>query len=160
MVGSLKHPFVVRSRAFASWAHLNQLAEQWLRAEAEPRCHGTVQEIVAERVAREAPTLQPLPATRSETAYREGRQVSGDASSDVRGQRASVPTPVAGRPVQIRLSLDGDLTAYDGEQLVARHRVVPDGAGWVTVPEHQARLWAQPLAVEQRPFAVSEEGGS
>jgi transposase len=160
MVGYIKHHFFVRYRAFESWAHLNQLAEQWLREEADPRCHGTVQEIVAERFAREAPTLQPLPATRYDTAYREGRQVSWDAYIDVRGQRYSVPTQVAGRPVQIRLSLDGDLTVYDGEQLVASHRVVPDGSGWVTVPEHHARLWAQTLAVEQRPLAVYEEVGS
>ena len=160
MVGYIKHHFFVRYRAFESWAHLNQLAEQWLRAEADPRCHGTVQEIVAERFAREAPRLQPLPATRYDTAYREGRQVSWDAYIDVRGKRYSVPTQVAGRPVQIRLTLDGDLTVYDGEQLVASHRVVPDGSGWVTVPEHHARLWAQTLAVEQRPLAVYEEVGS
>lgn len=54
-VGYVKHHFFVRYRAFESWAHLNQLAEQWLRAEADPRVHGTVHEVVAERFAREAP---------------------------------------------------------------------------------------------------------
>ncbi len=160
MVGYIKHHFFVRYRAFESWAPLNQLAEQWLREEADPRCQGTVQEIVAERFAREAPTLQSLPATRYDTAYREVRQVSWDAYIDVRGHRYSVPTYVAGRPVQIRLTLDGDLTVYDGEQRVASHRVMPGVSGWVTVPEHHAALWAQTLAVEQRPLAVYEEVAS
>lgn len=71
-----------------------------------------------------------------------------------------MPTEVAGRPVQIRLTLDGDLTVYDGEQLVASHRVMPAVSGWVTVPEHHAALWAQTLAVEQRPLAVYEEVAS
>jgi transposase len=160
MVGYIKHHFFVRYRAFDSWAHLNQLAEHWLQDEADRRCHGTVQEIVAERFAREAPTLRPLSATRYDTAYREVRQVSWDAYIDVRGHRYSVPAHVAGRPVQIRLTLDGDLSVYDGEQLVASHRVLPGMSGWVTVPEHHASLWAQTLAVEQRPLAVYEEVAS
>ena len=64
---------------------------------------------------------------------------------------------VAGRPVQIRLTLDGDLAVYDGEQLVASHRVDRGAAGWRTIPAHHAALWAHTLAVEQRPLAVYEE---
>jgi hypothetical protein len=60
----------MRYRSFASWAHLNQLAEQWLRTEADQRLHGTVKEVVAVRFAREAPHLSPLPAQRYDTAYR------------------------------------------------------------------------------------------
>lgn len=157
MVGYVKHHFFVRYRAFESWAHLNQLAEQWLQAEADQRCHGTVQEIVAVRFAREASALRPLPTSRYDTAYREIRQVSWDAYIDVRGRRYSVPAQLAGRSVQIRLTLDGELAIYDGEQLVATHRVVSGEPGWVTVPDHHAALWAQTLAVEQRPLAVYEE---
>lgn len=160
MVGYIKHHFFVRYRTFESWAHLNQLAEQWLRDEADQRYHGTVQEVVATRFAREAPALQPLPRTRYDTAYRESRQVSWDAYIDVRGGRYSVPAQLAGRSVQIRLTLDGELTVYDGEQLAATHQVVSDEPGWVTVPEHHAALWAQTLAVEQRPLAVYEEVAS
>jgi transposase len=157
LVGDVKHHFFVRYRAFDSWAHLNQLAEQWLREEADRRCHGTVQEIVTERFAREAPTLRPLPSSRYDTAYREIRQVSWDASIDVRGRRYSVPADLAGQTVQIRLTLEGELAVYDGEQLVATHQVVAGEPGWVTVPAHHAALWAQTLAVEQRPLAVYEE---
>ena len=160
MVGYVKHHFFVRYRAFESWSHLNQLAEQWLREEADQRRQGTVQEIVAERFAHEVPTLQPLPALRYDTAYRERRQVSWDAYIEVRGGRYSVPAQLAGRSVQIRLTLDGDLTVYDGEQLVASHRGMPGVSGWVTVPSHHAALWAQTLEVEQRPLAIYEEVAS
>jgi len=85
MVGYIKHHFFVRYRDFASWVHLNQLAEQWLREEADERVQGTVKEIVRERFAREAPRLQPLPRTRYDTSYREARQVGWDAFVDVRG---------------------------------------------------------------------------
>jgi hypothetical protein len=86
-VGYVKHHFFVRDRAFESWAHLNQLAEQWLREEADPRRHGTVHEVVAERFAREAPALGPLPPRRYDTAYWEARQVAWDAYVEVRGNR-------------------------------------------------------------------------
>jgi transposase len=160
MVGYIKHHFFVRYRDFESWAHLNQLAEQWLREEADLRRHGTVHEIVAARFAREASALRPLPARRYDTAYHEMRQVSWDAYIDVRGRRYSVPAQLAGRPVGIRLTLDGDLTVFDGEQVVAHHRVVPSEPGWVTVPAHHAALWAHTLEVERRPLTAYEEVGS
>jgi transposase len=156
-VGYVKHHFFVRYRAFASWAHLNQLAEQWLREEADPRVHGTVHEVVAERFAREAPTLQPLPPRRYDTAYWEPRQVGWDAYVEIRGNRYSVPAALAGRPVRVRITLDGTVAIYDGEQCVAQHRLQTPAQGWVTVPDHHAALWADTLAVEQRPLAVYEE---
>jgi transposase len=159
-VGYVKHHFFVRYRAFDSWAHLNQLAEQWLREEADRRVHGTVHEVVAERFAREAPTLQPLPARRYDTAYQEPRQVSWDAYVEVRGNRYSVPAGLAGRLVTIRLSLAGQLGVYDDEQLVAQHVLQPAERGWVTVPAHHAALGARAVQVERRPLAVYEEAGS
>jgi hypothetical protein len=156
-VGYIKHHFFVRYRAFESWAHLNQLAEQWLRAEADPWVHATVHEVVAERFAREAPTLQPLPPRRYDTAYRESRQVSWDAYVEVRGNRYSVPAALACQSVQVRLTLDGTLTVYDGEHCVAQHALRPAAHGWATVPDHHADLWADTLTVERRPLAVYEE---
>ena len=86
--------------------------------------------------------------------------MSWDAYIDVRGRRYSVPAQLAGRSVQIRLTLDGELAVYDGEQLAATHQVSSGERGWVTVPEHHAALWAQTLEVEQRPLAVYEEVAS
>jgi transposase len=156
-VGYIKHHFFVRYRSFESWAHLNQLAEQWLRQEADPRVHGTVREVVAERFAQEAPTLQPLPPRRYDTAYWEGRRVGWDAYVEVRGNRYSVPAALAGQPVRVRITLDGIVAIYDGEQCVAQHALQPAAQGWAIVPDHHAGLWADTLAVERRPLAVYEE---
>jgi transposase len=156
MVAYIKHHFFVRYRAFDSWAHLNQLAEQWLREEADQRRHGTVHEIVAERFTREAPQLQPLPAVRYDTSYWELRQVAWDAYIDVRGNRYSVPAALTGQRVAIRIGLDDQLRIFAGDQLVAEHRLRPVAEGWVQRPEHHAPLW-EAVCVEQRPLAIYEE---
>ena len=156
MVGYIKHHFFVRYRAFDSWAHLNQLAEQWLREEADQRKHGTVREIVAERFAREQSQLHALPAVRYDTSYWELRQVSWDAYIEVRGNRYSVPDTLAGRRVSIRISLEGVLSVYDADRLVTQHTLRPATEGWVTVPEHHRALW-EALQVERRPLTHYEE---
>lgn len=157
MVGYVKGNFFVRHRAFENWAHLNQLLEQWLKDEADPRVHGTVREVVAERFTREAPHLAALPAQRYDTAYRERRVASWDAYVDVRGNRYSVPGTVAGRVVTLRITLEGVLTVFDGEVTVAEHRLRPRGQGWATTPEHHAALWQDVLKVEQRPLQAYDE---
>ncbi|TMF18750.1 MAG: hypothetical protein E6I36_13330 [Chloroflexi bacterium] len=72
--------------------------------------HGTVHEVVAERFAREAPTLQPLPPRRYDTAYWEPRQVGWDAYVEIRGNRYSVPAALTGQAVRVRITLDGAIT--------------------------------------------------
>ena len=156
MVGYLKQHFFVRYRAFDSWAHLNQLAEQWLREEADPRVHGTVKEIVAARFEREAPALQPLPNVRYDTAYIERRQVGWDAYIDVRGNRYSVPDYLTGQTVRVHIGLDDSLRVYAGETLVAQHTLQAAVHGWVSLPEHHRLLWQSTLKVEQRPLQVYE----
>jgi transposase len=157
MVGYIKHHFFVRYRAFESWAHLNQLAERWLREEADQRRHGTVHEVVAERFEREAPTLAPLPSRRYDTSYRETRQVSWDSYIEVRGNRYSVPAKLSGQTIRVRIGLDDQLRVYEGESLVAQHRLQRAEQGWVTVPEHHTTLWQEALQVEQRPLQVYQE---
>lgn len=160
MVGYVQQHFFVRYRAFESWAHLNQLAERWLAEEADPRVHGTVKEVVAERFARERPALGPLPAQRYDTAYRETRQVAWDGYIEVRGNRYSVPAALAGQPVAVRIGLDDSLRVYAGERLVASHRLQNARNGWVSVPEHHAALWEKTLGVERRELAVYEEAAT
>ena len=157
MVAYLKQHFFVRYRAFDTWTHLNQLAEQWLREEADPRVHGTVKEIVAARFEREAPALQPLPRVRYDTAYMERRQVGWDAYIDVRGNRYSVPDHLAGQMVRVHIGLDGSLRVYTDEILVAQHALQPAAQGWVSVLEHHHLLWQSTLKVEQRPLQRYEE---
>jgi transposase len=160
MVGYVKHNFFVRYRSFESWAHLNQLAEKWLAEEADQRIHGTVKEVVAERFTRERPALTPLPRQRYDTSYWETRHVGWDAYIDVRGNRYSVPSRLAGRSVAIRIGLDGLLRIFAGEELVARHQLRPAREGWVTVPDHHKELWRETLQVERRPLTVYEEAGA
>lgn len=156
MVGYVKQHFFVRYRAFESWAHLNQLAEQWLGEEADQRVQGTVREVVAVRFEREAVQLQPLPSVRYDTSYQERRRVAWDGYIEVRGNRYSVPAHLVGQIVSIRLSLDGELRVYANDELVARHRLQAATSGWVSLPEHQRQLWQSTLQVEQRPLQAYE----
>jgi transposase len=160
MVGYIKQHFFVRYRAFESWAHLNQLAEQWLAQEADQRVHGTVQEVVAERFARERPTLGPLPTSRYDISYYETRQVGWDGYIDVRGNRYSVPGHLTGHTVAVRIGLDRTLRVYSGETLVATHTLQSARDGWVTTPEHHTELWQSTLQVERRPLEAYEEAAS
>ena len=170
MVGYIKHHFFVRYREFDSWAHLNHMAEQWLGEEADQRVHGTVKEVVAERFVREKGALKTLPARRYDTAYYEQRMAGWDGYVDVRGNRYSLPSELAGRPVRIRISLDGLLTIYkqDPQTPVAQH-VLAGSPGtprdWVTVADHHSDLWANALGtsfeasfgVERRALGVYQE---
>ena len=157
MVGYIKGNFFVRYQTFESWAHLNQLAEQWLAEEADPRVQGTLKEVVSVRFERERPTLSPLPQQRYDTAYHELRRVAADCYIDVRGNRYSVPAHLVAQTVTVHISLDDTLRVYHAEQLVAQHTLRRAEQGWSTVPEHHADLWSAALQVERRPLHVYAE---
>lgn len=158
MVGYIKQNFFVRYRSFASWEHLNQLAEQWLREEADQRVHGTVKEVVAERFERERVHLQAMPSIRYDTSYFEYRQVAWDGYIDVRGNRYSVPPTFVGQRVAVRIGLDGLLRIFQADQRVASHTLKSPQEGWSTFREHQSAMWKSTLPqVEQRSLAVYEE---
>jgi len=157
MVGYVKQNFFVRYRAFESWVHLNQLAEQWLREEADRRVQGTVKEVVAQRFEREKPFLQPLPQRRYDTSYFEYRQVAWDGYVDVHGNRYSAPPALVGQRVAVRIGLDGLLRIYRGETLLASHTLKSRQEGWSTHAEHRTEMWKSTLQVERRSLAVYEE---
>ncbi len=158
MVGYIKQNFFVRYRRFESWAHLNQLAEKWLKEEADERLQGTVKEVVAERFERERPFLKPLPNMRYDTSYFEYRQAAWDGYIEVRGNRYSVPAAMAGQRVAVRIGLDDLLRIYQGEALIASHTLKSRREGWSTLAEHRADMWKSTLPqVEQRSLVVYEE---
>jgi hypothetical protein len=163
MVGYVKHNFFARYPAFDSWAHMNQVAEQWLREVADQRVHGTVKEVVANRFEREKVALKRLPDMRFDTAYHETRIAAWDGYIEVRGTRYSVPGNLAGQRVRIRIGLDDVLTVYDvaGELPVAEHRLTAKHGEWVTVPNHHSDLWGKTMNdaihVERRPLSVYDE---
>jgi hypothetical protein len=157
MVGYVKNNFFVRYRSFESLEHLNQLAEKWLAGEADLRVQGTVKEVVKERFTREASHLLSLPKVRYDTSYRERRCVSWDGYIDVRGNRYSVPDEFRGTVATVRIGLDGVLTVYADDGVIAEHRVRPVSEGWVLVPSHHSKLWRETLNVERRDLACYEE---
>ena len=150
----------MRYRAFDSLAHLNTLAEQWLRQEADQRVQGTLKEVVSERFAGEQPTLLSLPSIRYDTAYVENRRVSWDGYIEVRGNRYSVPDHLTGEMVRVRIGLDDQVRVYAHEQLVVTYHLQPRSQGWVNVSGHHTRLWQSVLNVEQRPLEVYEEAAT
>jgi transposase len=156
MVGYVKHHFFQRYRSFESLDHLNVLLRTWLIAEADPRLHGTVREVVTTRFERERPALQPLPICRFDTRYVETRRVGWDAYVEVRGNRYSVPSACCGEPVTCLIGLDGTLTVWHEQREIARHHLTPPEKGWQTVPEHHRRLWAE-VSVQARPLSIYEE---
>jgi transposase len=159
-VGYARNNFFVRYPEFDSFAHMNALGLHWLAEEADPRFHRTVNEVVSERFAREAPHLSPLPATRYDTSYVERRFAAWDGYVDIRGNRYAVPDDYRGRPVMVRIRLDGTAAVYSDDVLVIEHRLRPAKDGWVTVPGCHDRLWRETLNVQQRDLAVYEEVAS
>jgi transposase len=157
MVGYVKQNFFVRYRSFENWVHMNQLAEIWLKEEADPRLQGTVKEVVAERFEREKPHLKPLPPAPYDTSYFEYRQAAWDGYIEVRGNRYSVPAALVGQRVAVRIGLDGLLRIYQSDQVVAKHQLKSRQEGWSTLSEHQSEMWKSTLQVEQRSLAVYEE---
>lgn len=153
----VKENFFQRYREFDSLDHLNLQLEAWLAAVADPRLHGTVKEVVSERFERERPHLWPLPRVRFDTSYVERRRVAFDGYIEVRGNRYSVPTSLCGQTVTIRITLDDVVKVFDCDRLVASHRLTPASAGWQTVPDHHAALWAETLNVEVRDLERYEE---
>ena len=159
MVGYVKGNFFVRYRRFDGLDHMNALAEQWLREEADQRLHGTVKEVVAQRFIREVPALGPLPATRYDTSYREQRMVHWDGYIDVQGNRYSVPSFLCGKQVNIRISLDGMLSVYADDGKVADHSLRSASEGWGTVTDHHLPLWQSTFQVQRRELSEYEEVG-
>lgn len=158
MVGYVKHHFFQRYRSFDSYAHLNQLLEQWLSSYASQRTLRQFQQSPAQRFEEERHQLNPRPATDFDTRYYDIRHVGWDAYIDVRGNRYSVPAECCGQRVNIRISLDGELTIYDIRgQEVTRHRMTDRKQGWQTVAEHHEPLWQEVVPVQHRSLAAYEE---
>lgn len=157
MVGYIKNNFFQRYRGFATLEEANNLALRWLGNVADRRLHGTVKEVVAERFERERSHLNPLPAVRFDTSYRERRLVGFDGYIDVEGNRYSVPDDYRAREVAVRIGLDGRLRVYTEDTLIAEHLLKSAVKGWSTTPGHHDRLWSETLSAQHRDLSVYEE---
>ena len=67
-----------------------------------------------------------------------GARSAGMPTSRSAAIATACPRSWPGSLVTVRLSLEGQLSVYDGEQLVAQHVLQPADRGWVTVPGHHA----------------------
>ena len=144
--------------AFDSFAELNAYLTHWCNTVANVRVHSDLREAVDVRWARERDALRFLPQTPFDTAYRVQRQVSLDAYVSWNGNRYSVPGHLAGDPVQLRITLAGDLTVLHGPEytVVAQHRVSDEHHSTITVAEHHQPLWAD-LRVGERDLEHYQE---
>ncbi len=95
MVEYLKYNFFVRYTQFDSFAHVNQLLEQWLAEVADQRELRQFRQTPATRFEEEKAHLQVLPATDFDTSYFDIRHVARDGYIEVR-----VIVTRAGGPVQ------------------------------------------------------------
>ncbi len=110
MVKYLKENFFVRYRRFDSFAHVNQLLEQWMADVADRRELRQFRQTPEQRFTQEQVHLQALPGTDFDTSYFDSnRHVSWDGYIEVGGNRYSVPESLCGQPVSIRISLDDEL---------------------------------------------------
>lgn len=78
MVENLKENFFVRYRRFDSFAHVNQLLEQWMADIADQRELRQFRQTQEQHFTQEQVHLQPLPGTGFDTSYFDIRHVSWD----------------------------------------------------------------------------------
>ncbi len=135
MVKYLKENFFVRYRRFDSFAHVNQLLEQWMADVADRRELRQFRQTPEQRFTQEQEHLHPLPGTDFDI-----RHVSWDGYIEVGGNRYSVPESLCGQSVSIRSSLDDELRIYSNEQQVASHRLCSAASSGQTMPVHHAPL--------------------
>lgn len=76
MVKYLKENFFVRYRRFDSFAHLNQLLEQWMADVADRRELRQFRQTLEQRFMQEQEHLQSLPGADFDTSYFDIRHVS------------------------------------------------------------------------------------
>ncbi len=126
-----------RREGFQDLADLNAKALAWLRTTAWVRCHGTTQELPAERLAAERGQLLPLPAAPFEAAQVEARLVGDDFCVAWETNRYSVPPEFAGHSATVR-ALDGTLAVWIGGQAVAEHPLHETRHQRYILPEHEA----------------------
>ncbi len=103
------------------------------------RCHGTTQEVPAERLALERLQLGPLPPQGFEAAQVEERLVGDDFCVAWETNRYSVPPHFAGHSATVRV-LDGKLTVLIGGHVVTEHPLHETRHKRYILPEHEAEF--------------------
>jgi len=96
----------LRGASFASFEELNSRVRVWLDQVANRRTHGTTRQVPDEVWAFEKDFLTALPDHPFDTCDEELRKVDADATLWIRGTPYTVPWPLAGATVTVRLFSD------------------------------------------------------
>lgn len=138
--------------------------DTWNHAIARRRIHGTTYERPLDRLLKEQPLLQALPAVLPEPVELAQVQVYKDCHFSFQGNRYSVPHRCAGTTVQVHAGQDHVTVYAQGRKIAAHPRMIKGAHAHVTDPRHyqglfdtpDTRPWLKPVQaqVEQRDLAV------
>jgi transposase len=130
--------------SFASFAELEAHLGRWM-VEADRRIHGTTRERPIDRFERDEQTaMRPLPANPLSVRQRRlSRRVAIDCFVDVDTIRYSVPHTLVRRTVEVLIG-DDEVTIFDGNAIVARHRRSHEPHERVVIAAHFDGLWRRP----------------
>ena len=110
-----------RGRSFSSLKEMREQAKAWSLEVAGRRVHGTTGERPLEAfLAREQPALLALPARPWELATWTTAKVHPDCHLQASGARYSVPHPLVGKRLDVRLG-QSLVAIYDGATLITTH---------------------------------------
>lgn len=135
-VGYAKHN-ALAGHDFEDWDQLRGHLAWWMKQVADTRVHGTTGEPPGERFEREERgALLELPAGRFYPMELVGRRVvQTDACVEVETNHYSVPWPLIGCGVSVRLDAHHLVIWHEGQE-VARHPRQTRRHQWVVLPEH------------------------
>ena len=130
--------------SFASFAELGTHLDRWM-VEADRRIHGTTRERPIDRFERdEQAAMCLLPANPLPVRQRRvTRRVATDCFVDVDTIRYSVPHGLVRRTVEVLVG-DDEVTIFDGNAVVARHRRSHEPHERVVIAAHFDGLWRRP----------------
>ncbi len=120
-----------RGYGFSSLERSNIDMLSWSQ-QAARRVHGTTQERVCDRFARERSLLYPLPGGAFDTSYMIFRKVQKDCTVCFDGNRYVAPHELVGKPVVLRVK-NGTIRLFSDDRLTAEYAVV-EGKGRISDP--------------------------
>lgn len=139
-----------RGYCFSNLAAANRDLSAWLVEKTE-RVHGTTNERVDVRFAREKPYLLALPPHPCDVSERIGRTVGKDCIIRVDGNRYVLPHKLVGEKVLARRKGD-TLRLFDNDVLVVTY-TIPEGKGHLVQDERFYRELREDREMQARKFA-------
>jgi hypothetical protein len=158
--GKIERPFDFiresfwRGYAFTDLASANADLKTWRAAKAQ-RVHGTTQERVDTRFARETPFLLALPPQPCDISERLSRAVRKDCTIAVEGNRYVVAHTLVGKQVLARKQ-DNTLRIFADEQLVVTY-AIPEGKGHLVADPRFYQALRDDAAMQARKFARTDK---